>query len=297
LKCVFNHTWLPPELQTLVLANNFITIDLNYFILPPKVTVFHAQENSHVHGVLNCSGLESIDMTNNQLRGLHANCYVSSKLVSLILNRNIHLKWEWRNFFEMKNLQILEAGNTQMDPNSLSFEFFHLPHLRSLKLDGNKLRGQVLWEKFENLTSLTLSKNQLSGVVNATMKTLDLSNNLFCGNVEPIADLVHWDLSDNPNVVIVVTNKSRQKLWDGNLRAVRIGGFTNITDIPLALLHSLSEKKNCTQQDSHHTSPPWWFWLIIFMLFFFPCCILSSCGGNLAMKKSRTYRQLSAMED
>ena len=98
------------------------------------------------------------------------------KVLNLNNNKFIHL-----NVSLMSNLEVLSLANNFIE-NVSEHDFEFIPHLKSINLDGNRVKSMDLISSFKTFTSVYLSKTQLKyfnlSILNGkTIKHLDLSFN------------------------------------------------------------------------------------------------------------------------
>ncbi|OMO58199.1 hypothetical protein COLO4_34812 [Corchorus olitorius] len=217
---------IPIEIGAQLPSLNYLNMSENYFkgSIPSSfgdmrsLHLLHLSNNQlsgeiPEHLVMGCSSLEVLALSNNKLQGrIFSGNFNLTGLIQLHLDRNNFSGTIADSLSNCSSLSILDVSNNKLSGriprwmghlSSLSvmimannhlkgeipIEYCELDHLKILDLSGNGMYGSLpSCFRPSRITQIHLSKNRLSGALNAlrnsyTLVTLDISHNHFTGSI------------------------------------------------------------------------------------------------------------------
>ncbi|GFS27459.1 Toll-like receptor e [Elysia marginata] len=201
---------LPPNLEHVEMNEADLSLIITNFSFLPNNSLksLYTRGNnipSLVSSVVGLLKLETLDLSNNNIRFISPDFFVPSKIKNLHLNRN-----DCGSYFKNPDSKLrFPSSLRNLDLSNINIEYFavnfsKLKNLETLKLKNSHLKlFQSDMSMAKNLTYLDLSKNSIYTIwpnitqAFSTFKnlTIDLSGNTigcYCDNLDFIEWLVHY---------------------------------------------------------------------------------------------------------
>ncbi|XP_062081214.1 receptor like protein 22-like [Humulus lupulus] len=165
--------------------------------IPPPYTSFFSISNNTLDGeishlICNLSGLQLLDLSNNNLSGNIPPCLGNSSLFVLDLHKNKLHGIIPSHFPKGNHLQVLNLNENQLE-GSLPKSLLNCKWLEFLDIGNNKINGSFPWwlESFSYLQVLILRSNRFQGPIGNpkvrhpfhNLRIMDLSGNEFTGHL------------------------------------------------------------------------------------------------------------------
>ncbi|KAL8240944.1 hypothetical protein R6Q59_014299 [Mikania micrantha] len=154
------------------------------------------------------SKLNTLDLSNNLLTGVVTDSHFSKLMGLKYLNgrgNNLTLRPRCANWIPSFQLQSMYLSSWDLGPQFPSWLLTQrdliVLEIRNARVSSTMPKS--FWKSFPNLQSLVMSQNQMQGRlfdIPATLRLVDLSSNLFSGNLPELCNvslLIILDLSNN----------------------------------------------------------------------------------------------------